>query len=357
MLRVYSDRSHYAEADRRASNDIAKMFWNTASESERRERYGARYGYFALVDDPAQADIHVLAMKWQHYVDKGLVPLALAALAAARAARKPFVLFSEGDSAANFPAAGMDIHVFETAGYRSRRRTFVHGIPPFFDDPLPAACGAEVIVRDKAAQPSVGFCGQAGSSLARHAARAARIQVRKAQWRLHRLKWEPTPFEHTWFRQRVLDTFANSPLVTTRYVLRTKYRAGISTSASRHDLAEQSRREFVDNVLGSDYTLSMRGGGNFSLRFFEALALGRIPVFIDTDCLLPFHDRIDWQYFVPWIDERDLDDAPAILAELHGNLSNEAFHERQRACRQLWVDRLSPDGFFRHFAEHFELRR
>ena len=109
-------------------------------------------------------------------------------------------------------------------------------------------------------------------------------------------------------------------------------------------------------MLGTDYTLSIRGGGNFSLRFFEALALGRIPVFIDTDCLLPFHDRIDWQHFVPWIDARDLDDAPEILAAFHARMTNEGFHEHQRACRQLWLDRLSPDGFYRQFA-HSAARR
>ena len=355
MLRVYSDREHYADDRRRYVNDIAKAHWNDLESSERRARYGARAECFEMVETPGAADIVVLTMKWQYYVENDLVPLALRALEVARAARKPFVVFCEGDFAANFPAGGNDIHVFESAGYHSRRKNRIHGIPPFFDDPLPAACGGEVQPREKG-RPRVGFCGQAGSSIGRHLARAARVRLRMAQWRLGRLKWEPTPFEHTWFRQRVLDTFAASDAVDADYVLRTKYRAGIQTAETRNDLAEKSRREFVENVLTTDYTLCVRGGGNFSLRFFEALALGRTPVLIDTDCALPYHEQIDWRRYMPWIDARDLREAPQIVADFHARMTPDEYREHQLACRALWVDRLSPDGFFSHFHEHFELR-
>jgi hypothetical protein len=356
MLRVYSDRAHYSEDRRRFVNDIAKAHWNDSTSEERRAIYGTRYSDFAMVDAAESADIVVLTMKWQHYVEAGLEALAIRALDGARRARKPFVVFCEGDFAANFPVGGNDIHMFEAAGYHSRRKYRVHGMPPLFEDPLPAACGGVVQVRPKEARPSLGFCGQAGGSRALHLARAARLRWRWAQWRLGRLKWEPTPFEHTRFRQRVLDTFADSPLVATRYVLRTKYRAGIQSSQTRNDLAEASRREFVENVLGTDYTICVRGGGNFSLRFYEALALGRAPVLIDTDCALPFHDLVDWRRYMPWIDARDLAQAPQIVADFHAQMTDEEYREHQNACRALWVDRLSPDGFFSHFHEHFTLR-
>jgi hypothetical protein len=357
LLRVYCDREHYSEDRRRYVNDIAKAFWNSASHDERRKRYGRRDEQFQMVDTADAADIYVLTMKWQYYVDHDLAKLALRSLEDARKHRKPFVVFSEGDCPANFPAGGGDVHVFELSGYRSRKQTRAHGMPPIFDDPLASACNGVVQLRDKQDKPQIGFCGQAGTSLARHAARGVRVAMRKANWRLGRIKWEPTPFEHTWFRQRVLDTFETSSAVTTRYVLRTKYRAGVSGASTKNDLAEQSRREFVENVLATDYTLCMRGGGNFSLRFYEALALGRIPILIDTDCLIPFADRIAWTRYIPWIDARDLKDAPRVVAQFHARLSPAEFRELQRACRQLWVDRLSPDGFYDHFAEHFEDRK
>ena len=60
-------------------------------------------------------------------------------------------------------------------------------------------------------------------------------------------------------------------------------------------LNKQLRFEFIRNILSSDYTLCFRGSGNYSLRFYETLCLGRIPLFINTDCKLPFEDEINWR--------------------------------------------------------------
>jgi len=155
----------------------------------------------------------------------------------------------------------------------------------------------------------------------------------------------------------VLDAFEQSREVETRYVLRTKYRAGVHTD-DRNNPAQQQRREFLDNVLGTDYTVCVRGGGNFSIRFYEALALGRIPAFIDTDCVLPYHDIVDWRQYIPWIDEAQVPNAGRILAAFHARMSPAEFREHQVECRRIWEDRLTPDGFYGHFREHFpELQR
>jgi hypothetical protein len=53
---------------------------------------------------------------------------------------------------------------------------------------------------------------------------------------------------------------------------------------------------------------------------YEALALGRIPVFVDPDCILPFHDRIDWRSYAVWVDARDIRSVPHIVAELHARV-------------------------------------
>ena len=290
-LRVYADSSHYSEPHRKELTDILKALWNTSSQDERRAKYGRRPDQFESVTSPDAADLHLLPMKWQHYVEQGRVDQAIRAVDVARRARRPIVVFSLGDFEANFPVPGRDIHLFQASAYRSRHATSNHGMPPFVDDPLN---GRPVELREKRSRPMIGFCGQAGASLPRHAARLVRNRLKRALWRLGKEQWEPPPLEHTWFRQRVLEAFANSPAVETRYVLRTKYRAGVH-SDDRNDPAQQARREFLENVLGTDYTVSVRGGGNFSIRFYEALAMGRMPAFIDTDCILPFHNVVDWR--------------------------------------------------------------
>ena len=81
--------------------------------------------------------------------------------------------------------------------------------------------------------------------------------------------------------------------------------------------------------------------------------MGRIPAFIDTDCLLPFHDTVEWRRYTAWIDAKDVARAPRLVAEFHARLSPAEFRERQQECRQLWFERLRPDGFYAHFHEHF----
>lgn len=355
-LRVYAERDQYSEAHRKELNDILKSVWNNATAEERRQRYGRRPEQFEVVSTPDAADVHLLTMKWQHYLERGLVDQAKRAIDVARRARKPIAVFSLGDFVANLPVEGRDIHVFQPSAYRSRTTTSNHGMPAFIEDPLASLGMTSVSVREKGARPVVGFCGQAGSSLPRHAARFVRTRIRQLRWRLGREQWEPTPLEHTWFRQRVLDAFARSSAVETRYVLRTKYRAGVHTD-DRNNPAQQARADFLNNVLDTDYTVCVRGGGNFSVRFYEALALGRIPAFVDTDCILPYHDIIEWRRYIPWIDETQLRDAGKLLADFHSKMSPAEFREHQVVCRRLWEERLTADGFYDHFREHFpELR-
>ena len=113
------------------------------------------------------------------------------------------------------------------------------------------------------------------------------------------------------------------------------------------------RREYVQNMVDSDYVLCARGGGNFSYRLYETLSCGRIPVFVDTDCVLPLESAIDWKGTCVWVDESDLNEIGSRVAAFHAALTPAEFADRQRACRRLWETHLSPQGFFAHFHEHF----
>jgi len=42
------------------------------------------------------------------------------------------------------------------------------------------------------------------------------------------------------------------------------------------------------------------------------------------------------------------------VAEFHEGLSDGEFKDRQRACRRLWIEWLSPLGFFKNFRRYFD---
>jgi hypothetical protein len=129
--------------------------------------------------------------------------------------------------------------------------------------------------------------------------------------------------------------------------LRKKYRAGVTNEIDR----QKTTKEFYDNIQDSQYVVCVRGAGNFSVRFYETLAMGRIPVFIDTDCLLPHKDSINWKDHVVWVDYRDRNLVAQKVANFHHSLDKEAFENLQQSNRRLWEEKLTLGGFFIH---HFK---
>lgn len=102
----------------------------------------------------------------------------------------------------------------------------------------------------------------------------------------------------------------------------------------------KARKQYYENLLKNRYALCMRGAGNFSFRFYEALCFGRIPILLDTDTSLPFSELIDWEKHIIFIKEERLSDLPSLL-------------ETDKRCmvdnRNLWVEYFSIEGYTKHF--------
>ena len=109
------------------------------------------------------------------------------------------------------------------------------------------------------------------------------------------------------------------------------------------------REDFFQNINNTDYTLCIRGTGNFSARFYETLALGRILVFINTDCILPFNNEIDWQKHVVWIDYDEISNIKTRICQFHQSLTQESFQKLQYENRMLWEKYFNFSGFFKEF--------
>lgn len=64
------------------------------------------------------------------------------------------------------------------------------------------------------------------------------------------------------------------------------------------DIQTHAQSTFYSNILNNLFTLCARGWGNYSYRFCQTLCLGRIPILIDTDCVLPFEEIFDYNNFI-----------------------------------------------------------
>ena len=101
-----------------------------------------------------------------------------------------------------------------------------------------------------------------------------------------------------------------------------------------------TRREYCANITNNLYTLCVRGAGNFSYRFYEALCMGRIPILINTDTSLPFEKTIDWSKYIIKINESELEQLPSLIKKCKINPID---------IRRMWEEYLSPEGYTKNF--------
>ncbi len=112
---------------------------------------------------------------------------------------------------------------------------------------------------------------------------------------------------------------------------------------------------FVNNIFDNQYNICVSGHGNYSFRLYEVLSAGRIPVFINTDCVLPFEEFIDWKKHVVWIEEKDAKKAGQYILDFHHSINPDDFLQLQKNNRKLWEDYLCKEGFFRNLHQYFPL--
>jgi hypothetical protein len=355
-LAVYSERELVRAGDWHVP--ILNPFWGHGAAPMNRpdfaDRFVARAGeLFTLVDLP-DADLAVFPVDWKRVrTSPERIEEARAFAERARAAGVPTAIFSVSDH--DEPVPIEDAFVFRTSLTRSRRGEREFALPGLHEDLLDGG----VEVREYAKPPIVSFCGfvffeDRAASLS---ARLRRAAAEGKRWALERLG---RPSERdVYVRARAVEALLHERrFVRPELVLRSQGGGGGQSDPVGDAFRpwEDVRREYVRSIVESDYVLCTRGIGNWSYRLYETLCLGRIPVFVDTDCVLPYDFELDWREHVVWVDRRDVGRIGEIVAAFHERLGADGFAARQRAARRLWEERLSPEGFFANFHRHFPAR-
>ena len=100
--------------------------------------------------------------------------------------------------------------------------------------------------------------------------------------------------------------------------------------------------DFTEVIRNNIFQLAPRGAGNFSLRFFETMAYGRIPVLPLSDNVLPFEDKIDWENVI--IMANTFEELESKMKEWY-NKGEIFIKEKQVECKRVWDEYLSMEGF------------
>jgi len=118
---------------------------------------------------------------------------------------------------------------------------------------------------------------------------------------------------------------------------------------------EKSRIQYAASLLRNAYSLCVSGHGNYSFRFYETLRAGRIPVFVDTDCVLPLEEWIDYRQRMVWVNESDVHNIGHRLLQFHAQINGDAFINLQSELQGLWNAFLSPGVFFKQAVRYLQL--
>lgn len=241
--------------------------------------------------------------------------------------KTPCLMFAMGDSTRS--TERRNTIVYRDSILRSQRREHEFSLPAFVADTLE---GQESDVLQPKAKPdhaTIGFCGYVGTARGRF---AYRLMGRHQKWLgLH-------------LRNKAVNTLLDSANVRANCKAKTRFRGGSNGSAEQE---RRIRTEFLDNLFENDYALCLRGNGNFSYRFYEAMSAGRIPVFVDTDCLMPLEESIPYREIGVWLTVDQIPQIGDVLAKFHDALSDDQFNFLRLENRRIWKEKLSTISFHR----------
>ena len=151
-----------------------------------------------------------------------------------------------------------------------------------------------------------------------------------------------------YFRRRLVKILSNCNTCSTNFIIRNSFSALEKTITMDPKVL---REEYIEVLDSSDLSLVVRGDGNFSLRFFEVLAKGSVPLFIDTDTPLPLENEIDYDSFMLRVDHSEMKNLPKILEDFWSAISDEEYQGMQKKAREVFETKLKADVFYKDLFE------
>lgn len=303
---------------------------------------------YEIVEDIQQADFVALALSVIYLFENNQKEYFYKYLNLAKSNNKKMLIFAGGDYGKTI--ADSSIISIRLGGFKSKfpENTFI--MPPFIEDPV-EKMNLKFYDLDLTSNPTIGFVGHSAGGLKKW----SKEFLIFLKGNLQRLIGKKTTDFQRFYpssikRFQYLISLKDEPELITDFIFRARYRAGNQTGEDR----VRTTREFYDNIQRNLYTFCLRGGGNFSVRFYETLAMGRIPILLDTDCQLPFEDAINWSNHCLIVNESDSKRIAQKILDFHQSLTPEKSKQMQKENRKIWVKYLNKESYFLGFKRELQ---
>lgn len=352
-LKIFSDRD-YVPNDIEIITPLLVPFWQEGSNIHSIYLNYAQMGHSCFeLSSLEEADIAVLPIPWElirgfslrDRINQRAQDIMLQfAEKVVKNGKSLVVFFSGVCSDQEIPIE--NAYVFRSSLYRSSKKKEDFSAPLWTQDIVKNYFKNKLVVRQKREKPVIGFCGRARR-------KNLKMEMKSAIYNAYILfgkQIRENPLKGDYIRTKAINYLSRSLLVETNFIVRDRF---VTIGQKDEVLEEKFYLEFLKNMVESDYIICCRGASNTSFRFFETLCSGRIPVFIDTDCVLPYDFLVDWKKYCVWVDESELPWIDEKVADFHNQLSPSEFIELQHECRNIWIEWLSPEGFHKNLYHHF----
>lgn len=296
---------------------------------------------FTFVDEAPESDVLILPICIDFLLENKKNDVVDLYYSMASKHNKPLWVSASGDLGLTIKKP--NVFVFRLADFESERSKNSIIMAPFIEDPIETFYHSDFNFIPKAEDPIIGYVGQANASLSSDL--KTFLIFLKYNFDVFRGKIFSDYYKLCFFskkRFKYLKKLQMLKKCKTNFVFRKKYRAGVKSESERIT----TTTEFYENIKNSHYTFCIRGGGNFSLRLYETLAMGRIPLLINTDCSLPFQTVIDWSKHCVIVDESNFTNTEDELLRFHSKFDEKQFLELQTSNRLLWQNYFTRVGYF-----------
>ena len=136
------------------------------------------------------------------------------------------------------------------------------------------------------------------------------------------------------YREKIIQQLQKNSAIQCNFIIREKYWGGKPNDPILLD-------EFTNNITHSHFVVCCRGRGNYSMRFYQTLSAGRIPILINNDMELPFENEIDWTSFVVIGDNEE-----EVIKKVLNWYENKNIEEIQKKCKYIYDHFIDKDIYF-----------
>ena len=335
MINLYTDTSFLSENNRRFIFPLMlDIFYIPNGELTKK---------YTIVGSLDQSDIAVLPLDIGRLYTNKQHSFVHSFISEAKKMNKIIWVYSANDLGMTLDFNYDLLYVFRLGGKNSKMNKNNLILPSFISDPYFSRFKGEFKPITKTEKATIGFVGHASAGLKKV---LSEFYI-YAKYNLERVfKLEYSDYFSLSLagikRFHLLKTLSASDELTTNFILRNKYRAG----AKQEQDKDKTAQEYFQNIYDNGYTFCFRGGGNFSVRFYETLAMGRIPILINTDCRLPLQSLINWKNHCVIIDFDKKSEMVEKIVNFHKKCTDNRFVEMQENNRLLWLNYLSRPSYF-----------